>query len=41
MADESVLSVWYEQEAIKVFNITEAIIPQRPKVVSLNGKWYG
>jgi hypothetical protein len=31
----------YEQEAIKVFNITEAIIPQRPKVASTNGKWYG
>ncbi|KAF8482873.1 Nse4 C-terminal-domain-containing protein [Russula ochroleuca] len=29
------------EEAIKVFNITEAIIPQRPKVASINGKWYG
>jgi len=29
------------EEAIKTFNITEAIIPQRPKVASLNGKWYG
>ncbi|KAH9957935.1 Nse4 C-terminal-domain-containing protein [Russula dissimulans] len=29
------------EEAIKVFNITEAIIPQRPKVASTNGKWYG
>ncbi|KAI0297137.1 Nse4 C-terminal-domain-containing protein [Russula brevipes] len=29
------------EEAIKEFNITEAIIPQRPKVATLNGKWYG
>ncbi|KAI9509713.1 Nse4 C-terminal-domain-containing protein [Russula earlei] len=29
------------EEAIKVFNITEPIIPQRPKVVNTNGKWYG
>jgi len=29
------------EEAIKVFNITEVIIPQRPKVASTNGKWYG
>jgi len=29
------------EEAIKVFNITGAIIPQRPKVATTNGKWYG
>ncbi|KAH9978578.1 Nse4 C-terminal-domain-containing protein [Lactifluus volemus] len=29
------------EEAIKIFNITEPIIPQRPKVTSTNGKWYG
>lgn len=29
------------EEAIKTFNISEPIIPQRPKVASLNGKWYG
>jgi len=29
------------EEAIKTFKIAQAIIPQRPKVASLNGKWYG
>ncbi|KAI0278475.1 Nse4 C-terminal-domain-containing protein [Russula aff. rugulosa BPL654] len=29
------------EEAIKTFSITEPIIPQRAKVASLNGKWYG
>ncbi|KAH9002069.1 Nse4 C-terminal-domain-containing protein [Lactarius hatsudake] len=37
----SVLSVGYDQAAIKAFDITEAIIPQRAKVASINGKWYG
>jgi hypothetical protein len=40
-ANALILSVLYDQEAIKVFNITAPIIPQRPKVASTNGKWYG
>jgi hypothetical protein len=40
-ASSLILNVRYEQEAIKIFNITEPIIPQRPKVTSTNGKWYG
>ncbi|KAF9451965.1 hypothetical protein P691DRAFT_806066 [Macrolepiota fuliginosa MF-IS2] len=31
--------IW--QEAIKVFNITEPLIPQRPKEGGPQGKWYG
>ncbi|KAI0266829.1 Nse4 C-terminal-domain-containing protein [Gloeopeniophorella convolvens] len=29
------------EEAVKTFNITETIIPQRPKVADAKGKWYG
>ncbi|KAH9040751.1 Nse4 C-terminal-domain-containing protein [Lactarius pseudohatsudake] len=33
------IATW--EAAIKAFDITEAIIPQRAKVASINGKWYG
>jgi hypothetical protein len=33
------IATW--EAAIKAFDIKEAIIPQRAKVASINGKWYG